>query len=163
MGLIHFLPNVAATRTLGLGLGQHLTAGTVLLLEGDLGSGKTTLVQSMGQGLGITEPIVSPTFTLINEYDGGRLPLYHIDLYRLSAGEMADTLHLDLYWQGIEVPLGIVAIEWPDRLLDWPADHLRLLLHYEAEGRRLELNASGQFDFQRLAHQMGWDPLSLQQ
>ncbi|MEO1299369.1 MAG: tRNA (adenosine(37)-N6)-threonylcarbamoyltransferase complex ATPase subunit type 1 TsaE, partial [Cyanobacteria bacterium J06636_16] len=75
------LPNEAMTRALGLWLGQHLEAGTVLLLQGDLGSGKTTLVKGIGQGLGIPEAIDSPTFALINEYPQGRIPLYHVDLY----------------------------------------------------------------------------------
>ncbi len=158
MSLSYFLPNTAATHTLGFTWGQTLTAGTVLLLEGELGSGKTTLVQSIGQGLGINEPIVSPTFTLINEYDAGRLPLYHIDLYRLQPGETGP-LYLDLYWQGIEVPLGIVAIEWPERLTKWPQDHLHIQITYEADGRRIQLSPSGQFDLQQVTGWQGFFPL----
>jgi tRNA threonylcarbamoyladenosine biosynthesis protein TsaE len=77
-----YLANAQATRLLGIQLGQTLAAGSIILLTGDLGSGKTSIVQGIGEGLGINEPIVSPTFTLINEYDCGRLPLYHLDLYR---------------------------------------------------------------------------------
>jgi len=95
--------------------GQTLAAGTTILLQGDLGSGKTTFVQGLGAGLGIKEPIVSPTFTLIQEYPEGRVPLYHFDLYRLSEREILD-LHPELYWQGEEFPLGLVAIEWPKNL-----------------------------------------------
>jgi tRNA threonylcarbamoyladenosine biosynthesis protein TsaE len=73
-----FLADAQATRSLGISLGQSLPAGTVILLLGELGAGKTTLVQGIGAGVGITEPIVSPTFTLINEYLEGRLPLYHL-------------------------------------------------------------------------------------
>lgn len=69
-----FLADTEATLHLGITLGQSLTAGSVILLEGDLGAGKTTLVQGIGKGLGIAESIVSPTFTLINEYTEGRLP-----------------------------------------------------------------------------------------
>lgn len=72
-----FLADAEATRRLGEALGLLLTAGTVLLLEGNLGSGKTTLTQGIGAGLGIADAIVSPTFTLICEYFEGRLPLYH--------------------------------------------------------------------------------------
>ena len=109
------LADAAATRSLGVTLGQFLPPGSVILLKGDLGSGKTTLVQGIGEGLGITEPIVSPTFTLINEYTEGRLPLYHLDLYRLEPVEVT-ALHLETYWEGVEFPLGIVAIEWAERL-----------------------------------------------
>ncbi|MER3476571.1 MAG: tRNA (adenosine(37)-N6)-threonylcarbamoyltransferase complex ATPase subunit type 1 TsaE, partial [Leptolyngbya sp. ERB_1_2] len=78
------LKNPTETRSLGIQLGQTLPAGTVLLLQGDLGSGKTSLVQGIGEGLGIQDAIESPTFTLINEYLTGRVPLYHFDLYRLE-------------------------------------------------------------------------------
>ncbi|MGB7412594.1 MAG: tRNA (adenosine(37)-N6)-threonylcarbamoyltransferase complex ATPase subunit type 1 TsaE, partial [Thermosynechococcaceae cyanobacterium] len=100
---VRSLPNLAATQALGLSLGQVLPAGSILLLEGDLGCGKTSLVQSIGLGLGITDPIVSPTFTLINEYHEGRIPLYHLDLYRLPPADVTD-LYLETYWQGIEYP-----------------------------------------------------------
>ena len=81
------LGNAAATYNLGKSLGKFLPAGSVILLEGNLGTGKTTLVQGIGIGLGITETIDSPTFTLINEYFSGKIPLYHFDLYRLSYAE----------------------------------------------------------------------------
>ncbi len=123
------LANAEATRSLGITLGQSLSAGSVILLEGDLGSGKTTLVQGIGEGLGITEPIVSPTFTLINEYTEGRLPLYHLDLYRLQPEEVT-ALNLESYWEGIEFPLGIVAIEWPERLEYKPPSYLQVCLKY---------------------------------
>ncbi len=123
------LPNAAAMRSLGVTLGQTLPAGSAILLEGDLGSGKTTLVQGLGEGLGITEPIVSPTFTLINEYTEGRLPLYHFDLYRLESEEVA-ALHPETYWEGVEVPLGIVAIEWAERLQYKPDSYLSVHLKY---------------------------------
>ncbi|MGI0487660.1 tRNA (adenosine(37)-N6)-threonylcarbamoyltransferase complex ATPase subunit type 1 TsaE [Pantanalinema rosaneae CENA516] len=140
--LIH-LPDATATRALGIQLGKMLPAGSVLLLEGDLGSGKTTLVQGIGAGLGIVEAIDSPTFTLINEYLGGRLPLYHLDLYRLQPQEAA-ALYPETYWEGSEVEPGIVAIEWSERLLYLPADYLKLRLTYDpAAGRLIELQAIG--------------------
>ena len=134
------LPNAQATQLLGQALGEQLPAGSVLLLKGNLGSGKTTLVQGIGQGLGVAE-IDSPTFTLINEYTQGRLPLYHIDLYRLSAVE-ADALFLETYWDGLEVEPGIVAIEWSERLTHIPPEPIELSLSYLpglSEGRRAEL------------------------
>jgi len=132
------LADAEATQLLGIKLGQFLTAGSILLLEGDLGSGKTTLVQGIGKGLGITEAIVSPTFTLINEYTQGRLPLYHLDLYRLQTEEVKQ-LNLESYWNEWEYPLGIVAIEWAERLVSKPPAYLKLSLTYEDDQRQVEI------------------------
>jgi tRNA threonylcarbamoyladenosine biosynthesis protein TsaE len=141
------LENLAATQALGQALGRTLPAASILLLHGDLGSGKTTLVQSIGEGLGINDGIVSPTFTLINEYDQGRLPLYHLDLYRLEPAEVAQ-LHLETYWQGEDCPLGIVAIEWAERLPNLPSAYLQINLQYQGEQeRKAELTAVGQFNW----------------
>ncbi|KPQ36158.1 MAG: tRNA threonylcarbamoyl adenosine modification protein YjeE [Phormidesmis priestleyi Ana] len=131
------LPNAQATQALGQAFGEQLPAGSLLLLKGNLGSGKTTLIQGLGRGLGLAE-IDSPTFTLINEYTRGRLPLYHIDLYRLSPAE-ADALFLETYWDGVEVEPGIVAIEWSERLTHVPPDAIELSLSYLPEGRQAEL------------------------
>lgn len=130
------LPNPAATHRLGQVLGRSLPVGTILLLDGNLGSGKTSLVQGIGHGLGISEPIVSPTFTLVNEYLDGRLPLYHFDLYRLDTQAVA-SLYIDLYWEGVEYPLGLVAIEWPDRLPQWPEPALHIQLSITHDDQRL--------------------------
>ncbi|AFY40997.1 bifunctional alanine racemase/tRNA (adenosine(37)-N6)-threonylcarbamoyltransferase complex ATPase subunit type 1 TsaE [Nostoc sp. PCC 7107] len=130
-----FLADVQATLDLGIKLGQTLTPGSVILLEGDLGAGKTTLVQGIGQGLGITESIVSPTFTLINEYTQGRIPLYHLDLYRLEAREVA-ALNLESYWEASEIEPGIVAIEWAQRMPYQPDIYLRLRLTNGDNGNR---------------------------
>jgi tRNA threonylcarbamoyladenosine biosynthesis protein TsaE len=130
-----FLADVAATKQFGYELAPKLTVGTVLFLIGDLGSGKTALVQGLAAGLRITEAITSPTFTLINEYVAGRCPLYHLDLYRLSPAEVA-ALHLEQYWEGWEVEPGIVAIEWPERLPYRPANYLQIeLTHHPVAGR----------------------------
>ena len=139
-----WLPNAEATRGLGRILGRSLSAGTVILLVGDLGSGKTTLVQGLGEGLGIVATIDSPTFTLINEYLDGRLPLYHVDLYRLQTPEAA-SLYLEAYWEGVEFPLGIMAIEWAERLPYPPDKPLQISLKYGTEaGRQVVLTASNQ-------------------
>lgn len=130
-----FLQNVAATRSLGIALGQSLDPGYVVLLEGDLGAGKTTLIQGIGEGLGITDAIVSPTFTLINEYTEGRIPLYHLDLYRLEPKEVV-ALNLETYWEGVEVIPGIVAIEWAERIPYQLDSYLRIRLTYGDEGTR---------------------------
>lgn len=141
-----FLADAQKTRSLGVSLGQALPAGSVILLEGDLGAGKTTLVQGIGEGLGITDSIVSPTFTLINEYLEGRLPLYHLDLYRLEPEEVT-ALNLESYWEGIEFELGIVAIEWAERLSYKPQNYLSICLNYSVEiGRQASLIPVGNVD-----------------
>jgi tRNA threonylcarbamoyladenosine biosynthesis protein TsaE len=146
------LADDTATRKLGTTLGRaasqmpqgSLPPSTVLLLEGDLGSGKTTLVQGIGAGLGITEPISSPTFILLNEYTEGRIPLYHLDLYRLQSSEV-DELHLESYWDGIEFPLGMVAIEWSERLRYLPASYLKIqLTSPDTSGRQAVMTAIGE-------------------
>ena len=89
-----------------------LNAGDVLLLSGDLGAGKTTFVRGLAEGLGIDPELVSsPTFTLVHEYRGGRLTLYHADLYRLDRAATED-----LGLEEVGVQDGVLAIEWPDRL-----------------------------------------------
>ncbi|WP_315862179.1 tRNA (adenosine(37)-N6)-threonylcarbamoyltransferase complex ATPase subunit type 1 TsaE [Halomicronema hongdechloris] len=141
MPVVITLPDAEATYALGHYLGQHLPIGTVILLMGDLGSGKTTLVKGLAAALGITEPINSPTFTLINEYEQGRLPLYHVDLYRLEAAA-ADQLYLESYWDGSEFVPGIMAIEWSEHLGHHPPEPLELRLSYHDAGRQATLRPS---------------------
>jgi tRNA threonylcarbamoyladenosine biosynthesis protein TsaE len=136
------LKNLEETRSLGIQLGQVLPAGTFLLLQGDLGSGKTSLVQGIGAGLGIRDSIESPTFTLINEYLDGRVPLYHFDLYRLEPEQTA-TLYPEIYWEGVEVEPGICAIEWSERLAFKPESYLEIVLTYQEIGRKVEIFAIG--------------------
>ena len=101
----------AETQSLAERLSQHLQAGDVLWLSGELGAGKTTFAQGLGRGLGVSAPVISPTFVLVREYHG-RLPLYHIDLYRLD--DVRDILNLGLrdYLDGD----GVCVIEWAERL-----------------------------------------------
>ncbi|NEO26460.1 MAG: tRNA (adenosine(37)-N6)-threonylcarbamoyltransferase complex ATPase subunit type 1 TsaE [Kamptonema sp. SIO4C4] len=131
------LADTEATLAFGRQLGETLPPNSVLLLDGDLGAGKTTLIKGLGKGLGILDPILSPTFTLINEYSRGRLPLYHFDLYRLSPAEVAE-LTPELYWDGIEVPPGITAIEWSERLPYHPPQYWQISLKLTSdEGREV--------------------------
>lgn len=153
------LPNADSTQNLGRKLGELLPAGSVILLTGDLGAGKTTFVQGLGLGLGIQQAIVSPTFTLISEYLEGRLPLYHLDLYRLETQEV-NQLYLESYWEGIDVPLGITAIEWAQRLPYKPHQYLDLYLTYLPEtGRQAIIETVGEifFDLNQLLSLL--DPL----
>jgi tRNA threonylcarbamoyladenosine biosynthesis protein TsaE len=100
----------ADTATLAKDLARTLVPGDVLLLAGNLGAGKTAFVRGLAEGLGIDpDDVSSPTFTLVHEYRGGRLTLYHADLYRLEKAA-TDDLGLE------ELHRGILAIEWPDRL-----------------------------------------------
>jgi tRNA threonylcarbamoyladenosine biosynthesis protein TsaE len=102
----------AETSAVASEFARSLTAGAVLLLTGDLGAGKTAFVRGLAEGLGIDPAAVSsPTFTLIQEYRGGRLPLHHVDLYRLQSIEVDDLGLDELTLEG-----GVTAIEWPDRL-----------------------------------------------
>jgi tRNA threonylcarbamoyladenosine biosynthesis protein TsaE len=119
--------NLGETQAIATQLAQLVTTGTIILLEGDLGSGKTTFMQAFGRALGISATITSPTFTLIDEYTEGRLPLYHIDLYRLEPSQIP-SLHLEEYWRGEDFPLGVVAIEWASRLPNVPPNYLKINL-----------------------------------
>ena len=101
------LPNRQATIELGQRLAPFLQAGDVLVLNGDLGAGKTTFTKGLATGLGINQMIKSPTFTIIREYQSGRLPLYHMDIYRLEDGG-AEDLGLEEYFDGD----GVSVVEW---------------------------------------------------
>lgn len=98
------------TRQFGEKLSTVLKPGDVLLLQGDLGAGKSELTRGIAKGLGITGPVASPTFTILNVYDDGRIPLYHFDWYRLHDSEELYELGMDEYLGGD----GIAVIEWPD-------------------------------------------------
>ena len=105
------LKDLEETRKFGIALGKILKPEDVLCLNGDLGSGKTTLTKSIGLGLDVEDYITSPTFALINEYEG-RYPVYHFDTYRLEAIEEVDDLGFDEYIYG----KGVSIIEWADRI-----------------------------------------------
>lgn len=128
------------TQGLGRSLGQAASAGDVYLLVGKLGTGKTCLTQGIAWGLGIGEYAASPSFVLVRELYG-RLPLYHIDLYRLdNIGEIAD-LGLDDYLYGN----GVCVVEWAEKGFDLlPAEHLLINIDYLGDtDRRLQLEARG--------------------
>jgi tRNA threonylcarbamoyladenosine biosynthesis protein TsaE len=122
-----YAQNLGVTQAIATQLALLVPAGTIILLEGNLGSGKTTFMQAFGRALGISTTITSPTFTLIDEYTEGRLPLYHIDLYRLEPFQVP-SLHLEEYWRGEDFPLGVVAIEWASKLINIPPHHLKINL-----------------------------------
>jgi tRNA threonylcarbamoyladenosine biosynthesis protein TsaE len=125
---------IEQTRRLGAHLGNLLHPGSIILLEGEFGTGKTSFTQGIAAGLGIDSRYVnSPTFTLINEYKGGRLPLYHIDLYRLEGVKDVATLGLDDYLDGS----GVTVIEWPQGATPWlPGDRLTVRFAHLSETKR---------------------------
>lgn len=96
------------THAAGRRVAQELEPGTVICLVGDLGAGKTVFAQGIAEGLGIGEPVCSPTFTLIQEYGGGRLPLYHFDVYRIDGPWDMDDLGYEEYFYGD----GVCLVEW---------------------------------------------------
>jgi tRNA threonylcarbamoyladenosine biosynthesis protein TsaE len=108
---IHISHSPAETEDLGAAWGHEARRGWVLGLSGDLGAGKTRLVKGLARGLGISECVHSPTFSLVNIYGGGRLPLYHLDLYRLESREQITAAGLEEYIQ----PDGVTVIEWAER------------------------------------------------
>jgi len=142
------------TQALAAVLSEHLVVGDLVVLAGDLGAGKTCFAQGLGAGLGVTERMTSPTFTLVNRYESGRLELHHLDVYRLD--DIAETLDLDLP-ELLEV--GITVIEWGEEINEvLPVDHLTVRLRYpelpdsadDADGsdvsddvRLIELDAGG--------------------
>ena len=120
------------TEAVARNLAGSLRAGSVILLTGDLGAGKTAFVRGLAEGLGIDPlEVSSPTFTLIQEYRGGRLTLYHIDLYRLTPREVDDLALDDLTSEG-----GVVAVEWPDRWSRPPADAVAVSIQLTGEETR---------------------------
>ena len=120
------------TRKLGKRIGELAEAGDVVLLVGELGAGKTCLTQGIARGLGIDEKVVSPTFVLLREYRG-RLPLYHIDFYRLDTMEEIASLGLEDYIYGD----GVCVVEWAEKGLEiFPDEHLRIDIKYLAPAKR---------------------------
>lgn len=139
----------SADQTMAIGekLAAYLAPQDLILLDGDLGAGKTTFTKGLAKGLGITRPIKSPTFTIIREYQDGRIPLYHMDVYRLEEGG-GDDLGLEEYFNGD----GVNVVEWSKFVADeLPDDYLRIIfqrddsegdnvrtLTFEATGHRFE-------------------------
>ena len=102
------------TEKVGAALGKILNPGTVLAYRGDLGAGKTAFTRGLARGLGYAEPVTSPTYTIVNEYLGGRLPLFHFDMYRLAS---SDDLW-DIGWEDYLERGGICAVEWSENVED---------------------------------------------
>ena len=113
----------AETEALAEQVSERLLPGSVLIYTGDLGAGKTAFTRGLARGLGITERVTSPTFTIMDEHLGGRLPLFHFDLYRLSS---SDDLY-DIGWEDYEFRGGVCAVEWSEIADDlWSGEEIRV-------------------------------------
>jgi tRNA threonylcarbamoyladenosine biosynthesis protein TsaE len=135
------LPDAAATRALGVTIGERAFAGAVVLLHGELGAGKTGVAQGIAAGLGVRGPVQSPTFVLVAEYPDAMIPLRHADLYRID--NPSDVEHSDVPERvGVD---GVWVVEWPERAPDevWPHDRLEIRLAAQGQGRRASLRATG--------------------
>lgn len=115
----------AETEALGEALAARLTAGTVVAFTGDLGAGKTAFTRGLARGLGVPDRVTSPTFTIVNEYEGGRLPLFHFDMYRLGS---SDEL-FDIGWEDYLARGGVCAVEWSEQTEDaLPSNAIRVTI-----------------------------------
>jgi len=121
----------AATESLGEAWGRAAQNGLVIALSGDLGAGKTQLVRGLARGLGVTARVHSPTFTLVNEYGGGRLKLFHLDLYRLETAAQILSAGVEEFLS----PDGVAVIEWAERLEDgrWKMEDGKMFVRVKIE------------------------------
>jgi tRNA threonylcarbamoyladenosine biosynthesis protein TsaE len=135
--LVVDVPTAEDMRQLGRAIGQVARVGDRFLLEGPFGAGKTTFVQGLAKGLGVTTPVASPSFVIETRYASGRLVLYHVDLYRLESiePELLESLEEHLFGDGVS------AVEWAERLPDSFRDGAALLrfANREDDGRRVEI------------------------
>lgn len=140
MGISH---SAAETRALGEALAAELRPGDVILLEGPMGAGKSELARGIARGLGVTETVTSPTFTILNLYTSGRMPLAHFDWYRLESEEELYEMGMDEYLGGD----GAALVEWPGRCPEaLPGDFALIELIPEGpETRRLRMTRHGNF------------------
>ena len=117
------------TQALGQKLASRLAPGDVIAYFGDLGAGKTAFTRGLAQGLGITGPVTSPTYTIVNEYLTGRLPLFHFDMYRLGS---SDEL-FDIGWEDYLSRGGVCAVEWSENVEDALQDAIRVTIEKDAD------------------------------
>ena len=122
----------AETEAIGAALGKILTPGTVIAYRGDLGAGKTAFTRGLARGLGCREIVTSPTYTIVNEYLGGRLPLFHFDMYRLRS---SDDL-FDIGWEDYLDRGGICAVEWSENVEDAMEDAICITIEKLGEDSR---------------------------
>lgn len=135
-----FLENEESTKKIGEIIGEKLFNGAILCLNGDLGAGKTTLTKSIAKALRIDEDITSPTFTIVNEYTDGSIPLYHFDVYRIGEADEMYDIGFDEYINSD----GVCIIEWSSIIRDiLPKERLEINLNYSGMGREMEIISYG--------------------
>ena len=131
------------TEALGEKLAARLSPGDIIAFSGDLGSGKTAFTRGLAKGLGIEERVTSPTFTIVNEYEGGRLPLFHFDMYRLGS---SDEL-FDIGWEDYLARGGVCAVEWSEIVDDaLEGDVIRVDIRRGAEDSQRIITITGGHD-----------------
>jgi tRNA threonylcarbamoyladenosine biosynthesis protein TsaE len=142
------------TEYIGKRMAKFLQPGDFISLNGDLGAGKTVFSQGIAKGLEIEEPITSPTFTIIQEYHSGRLPFYHMDVYRLNSTNEMDDLGYEEYFYGE----GVTVVEWGDQINDiLPDEFLRIEIKDGNEGREICFFPKGRH-YERLVEELtGYD------
>jgi len=134
----HYAASPAETVALGESFGRRLTGGEVLLLDGDLGAGKTAFVSGVAKALGVVSRVTSPTFTIVNRYTTGRVPLTHFDLYRIADPEEL----FELGWEEYLAEGGVVAVEWfRNAGEELPENHILITLRYEDVGRSITIQS----------------------
>ena len=140
--MIYTTTSPAQTEALGAALGQRLKAGTVIAYRGDLGAGKTAFTRGLARGLGCREIVTSPTYTIVNEYLGGRIPLFHFDMYRLAS---SDDLW-DIGWDDYLDRGGVCAVEWSENVADAMEDPITITIEKTGEeSRRITIEGGEDF------------------
>ena len=130
----------AETEAIGAALGKIIEPGMVIAYRGDLGAGKTAFTRGLAKGLGCTEIVTSPTYTIVNEYQGGRIPLFHFDMYRLRS---SDDL-FDIGWEDYLDRGGVCAVEWSENVDDAMEDALYITIEKLGEdARRITIEGGG--------------------
>ena len=139
--MIYLSNSPEETEAIGSALAKTLTPGTVLAYRGDLGAGKTAFTRGLARGLGYTEPVTSPTYTIVNEYLGGRMPLFHFDMYRLASSEDL----WDIGWEDYLDRGGVCAVEWSENVADALENALTVRIEKLGEDQR-KIIIEGEFD-----------------
>jgi len=133
------------TETLGKKLAGRLRPGDVIAYYGDLGAGKTAFTRGIAAGLGVKEPVTSPTYTIVNEYLSGKLPLFHFDMYRLTSSEEL----FDIGWEDYLARGGVCAVEWSENVEDALTGAIRITMEKDADdpdGRRIIIEGGERFE-----------------
>ena len=140
--MIYYTKSAGETEALGEKLAQLLKPGTVIAFRGDLGAGKTAFTRGLARGLGASDRVTSPTYTIVNEYLGGKMPLFHFDMYRLGS---SDEL-FDIGWEDYLERGGVCAVEWSENVEDAMEDALSVCIEKLGDNeRKITIEGGGQY------------------